>query len=147
MYVPHPPTHAYDDIIDLPRPISRIHKPMSLHNRAAQFSPFSALTGYEAVIEETGRLTEPQAELDEQRKADLDSRLQLILHQLDQHPLVTITWFCPDDRKSGGAYLTHTGIPRRIDPYTHQLLFEDRISVPIDGIMEIEIFPRAEYDF
>ncbi|MBR5284455.1 MAG: hypothetical protein IKU27_05355 [Clostridia bacterium] len=139
MYVPHLPTHAYDDIIDLPRPVSRTHKPMSMHNRAAQFSPFSALTGYEAVIEETGRLTEPEVELDEQHKADLNDRLQMILHLLSSRPPITVTWFCPDERKSGGAYLTHTGILHKIDPYTHQLRFEDGTRISIDTITEIEM--------
>ena len=131
--------HRYDDIITLPHPISKKHPRMSIENRAAQFSPFSALTGYEAVIEETGRLTEPEVELDEQRKADLDNRLQLILHQLSNRPTITVTWFCPDERKSGGAYLTHTGILYRIDPYTQQLRFEDGTRVSIDTITEIEM--------
>ena len=138
MYVPHPPTHAYDDIIDLPRPVSKLHKPRSMRNRAAQFSPFSALTGYEAVIEETGRLTEPETELDEQRKADLDTCLQLLLAHISERPQATITWFQPDARKSGGAYLTHRGSLYKIDPVAGLLFFEDHTVLSIGQITDID---------
>ena len=139
MYIPHTPTHEYDDIIDLPHHVSPTRKPMSMHDRAAQFAPFSALTGYDAVIEETERVTEQQNELDDDRKAILDNRLQALLAHIHTHPCVTVTWFRPDDRKSGGARLTHTACLQKIDPYARLLLFEDGTVVPMDRLLELEI--------
>ena len=138
MYTPHPPTHAYDDIIDLPHHVSPTRKRMSMRDRAAQFSPFAALTGYEAVIEETGRLTEVETELDESRKLVLNDHLQVLQDQISQHPEVTVSWFCPDNRKQGGTYQTYTGSLRRIDPLAGILRFDDHTTIPIDRITEIE---------
>ena len=102
----------YDDILHLPHPTSKTHRRMSRQDRAAQFSPFAALTGYEAVVKETARLTEKRPVLTEDEVAELDARLRLAM-ELDAE--VTVTWFQPDKRKAGGAYVTTTGRLKKID--------------------------------
>ncbi len=99
----------YDDLIYLPHPVSRKHPPMSAMDRAAQFSPFSALTGYEAVLREAGRLTDSRAELSEYSRDILDQKQQILLDAAPTHPEITITYFIPDRRKQGGAYGTLMG--------------------------------------
>jgi len=138
MFDPYPPTHEYDDIIDLPHHVSPTRKRMSMRERAAQFSPFAALTGYEAVIEETARLTDVERELDESRKAVLDMQLQQLRSLLAHRPEAAITWFCPDTRKSGGAYLTHSGRICKIDPLAGTVCFEDHTVISIEQITEID---------
>lgn len=128
----------YEDIIHLNRPTSR-RAPMTRHDRAVQFSPFAALTGYEAVIEETGRLTDQCTELDESRKAELNEKLRMILENLEQHPEVTLTYFQADGRKSGGAYLCITGRVKKLDLYLGQLLLEDDTAVQISTLRDIEL--------
>ena len=131
-------THRYDDIIQLSRPVSKKRSPMSNFDRAAQFSPFAALTGYDAVIAETGRLTDTQIELDEGGKALLDEKLQTIREHLAQQPKVKLTVFCPDSRKSGGAYETVTGNVKKIDPVTRILVLTGGEVIPVDRIYGIE---------
>ena len=131
-------THRYDDIIHLSRPVSKKRSPMSNFDRAAQFSPFAALTGYDAVIAETGRLTDTQIELDEGGKALLDEKLQTIREHLEEHPAVKLTVFCPDSRKSGGAYETVTGNVKKIDPVARILVLIGGEVIPIDRIYGIE---------
>lgn len=131
-------THRYDDIIHLSRPISKKRSPMSNFDRAAQFSPFAALTGYDAVIAETGRLTDTQIELDEGGKALLDEKLQTIREHLAEHPAVKLTVFCPDSRKSGGAYEEITGQVKKIDPVARILVLTGGEVIPIDRIYGIE---------
>ena len=131
-------THRYDDIIYLSRPVSKKRSPMSNFDRAAQFSPFAALTGYDAVIAETGRLTDTQIELDEGGKALLDEKLQTIREHLAQQPKVKLTVFCPDSRKSGGAYETITGNVKKIDPVARILVLTGGEVIPIDRIYGIE---------
>ena len=132
------PTHKYDDIIHLPRHVSPKRSPMSNYDRAAQFSPFAALTGYDAVIAETGRLTDRQIELDEGGKVLLDEKLQLIREHLSEQPKVPLTVFCPDDRKQGGAYRTVVGHVKKIDPITHCLVLSEGDVISIDRIYGIE---------
>lgn len=131
--------HKYDDIINLPRPVSKRHAPMSNIDRAAQFSPFAALTGFDGTIQETARLTDGQAELDESSKAELNEKLQLILESIDTQPQVTITYFQNDERKSGGAYISVTGRVKKIDPYSRCVVMTDGSTVSIDRICDIEI--------
>ena len=131
-------THRYDDIIHLSRPVSKKRSPMSNFDRAAQFSPFAALTGYDAVIAETGRLTDIQIELDEGGKALLDEKLQTIREHLAQQPKVKLTVFCPDSRKSGGAYETVTGNVKKIDPVARILVLTGGEVIPVDRIYGIE---------
>ena len=125
----------YDDIIDLPRPKSK-HEPMPMSDRAAQFSPFAALTGYGDVIDETARLTDRRIELSEEESAELDYKQQY-LATLDA-PTVTVTYFVPDERKSGGAYVTHTGVLKRVDEIERMMLFMDGTRVELDDVMGIE---------
>lgn len=132
-----PDTHRYDDILSLPHPTSLNHPRMSAGNRAAQFSPFAALTGYEAVIEETGRYTEERAELDDTEKATLNDRLRTILEHIGERPEVTVTYFLPDEHKSGGAYVNHTGAVKKIDEYERTIVFADKTTVPLEDIYAI----------
>ena len=128
----------YDDIIHLPHHVSQTHPRMPVQDRAAQFSPFAALTGYGAVIRETGRLTETRPELDEDAKGELDRRLALLSTMLESRPLVTLTYFQPDERKEGGACLKITGVVRKIDEYHHLLVMEGGLQVPIRDLLSMD---------
>lgn len=130
--------HKYDAIINLPHPTSKKHPRMSMLNRAAQFSPFAALTGYDAAVKETARLTEQRVELDEYSKAALDERLRIIQEHLSETPQVTITFFQPDSRKAGGAYLSVTGCIKKIDTYEKCVVMMDKQKIPIEEIYGIE---------
>lgn len=130
--------NRYDDIINLPRPVSKKRSPMSNFDRAAQFSPFAALTGYDAVINETGRLTDVRIELDEGGKALLDEKLQVLRAHLEEQPEVKLTVFRPDSRKDGGAYEEITGRVKKIDPVARILVLTGGEVVPIDRIYGIE---------
>ena len=132
-------SETYDDIIALPHPEPRTHPRMSLHDRAAQFSPFAALTGHSAAIAETGRLTASRITLDESEMARVDDALQRLRELLPQAPAVSITYFVPDERKAGGSYQTITGAVRRIDTVNGVLLLTDRCEVPIADIFDITI--------
>lgn len=135
--------HKYDDIIDLPHPTSRKHPGMSMPERAVQFSPFAALTGYGAVLEEVARPTDRRIELDEYEKAVLDEKLQLIREKTGQrtrHLLeISVTYFLPDERKEGGAYVQVTGHVKKTDGYAHTIVMEDGTRIPIEEILEIEL--------
>ena len=131
-------THRYDDIIHLARPVSKKRSPMSNFDRAAQFSPFAALTGYDAVIAETGRLTDAQVELDEGGKALLDEQLRSIMAHISETPQVKLTVFCPDSRKSGGAYRKITGSVKKIDPVARILVLTGDEVISLDRIYGIE---------
>lgn len=134
----------YDDIIDLPRPVSKTRAQMSMLDRAAQFSPFAALTGYEAAIQETARLTDAQIEMEEDRKAVLDRKLSVLAEKLAQQPEVTITYFLPDEKKDGGAYVTISGGIKRIDGVERMILLTNGTKIPIMHVMELEssVFPH-----
>ena len=129
---------GYDDIINLPYVKSKTRPHMSNYDRAAQFSPFAALTGYDAAIAETGRLTDQNVELDEQSRAILDDKLLKLQEVLHEQPQVTVTYFVPDARKSGGEYVTKQGSLKRIDPYAQMLVFIDGIKIAICDILELE---------
>ena len=129
--------HRYDDIIELPHHVSRKHPQMPLMDRAAQFAPFAALTGHEAAIKETARLTEEEIELNEDSKALLDLRLQELLEHLAEQPTVTVTYFCPDERKAGGAYETVTGRVKKVDGYAGELVFTDGRRIGLGTIIEL----------
>lgn len=128
----------YDDIIHLPRHVSKTHPPMEISDRAAQFSPFAALTGYDAAIKETARLTDEKVELDEYMKSVLSDRLQSIVDHMKDYPEITITYFRPDEKKSGGAYVTANGAVKKIDMYERLVLMTDGIEIYIDEIISIE---------
>ena len=125
-------------MIELPHHVSYRHARRSRIDRAAQFAPFAALTGYEAAILETGRLTDMRIELDESRKAVLNEKLRLLMIHLHDKPEVTITYFEPDLKKSGGAYLSVTGYIRKVDEYSRTVSLEDGTSVLIDQIFGID---------
>lgn len=131
--------HKYDDIINLPHPVSKTHPRMSLHDRAAQFSAFAALTGHEEAVMETARLTEERQILTEDAIAKLNEQLQLIRENLDKKWEVVITYFIPDAKKSGGAYISHSGIVKKMDVYTHTIVMEDGTVIPMEEILEMEV--------
>lgn len=128
----------YEDIINLPHHVSEKRTPMSMSARAAQFSPFSALTGYDKAVEETARLTCQRMELDESRKAVLNEKLQWILEHLEKRFEVTFTFFKPDSRKSGGEYIEITGIVKKMDSIEHSVRLMDGTEIPMEEIYEIE---------
>lgn len=130
--------HRYDDIINLPHHVSSKHPHMPALDRAAQFSPFAALTGHDAAIKETARLTDEQVELDEERKEELDRQLQEIRTHLSEHPEVTITYFVPDERKDGGSYVTVTGRVKKLDEYEGRIILEDSTIVKISMICMVK---------
>ena len=117
--------NPYADILHLPHHQAADRKHMSMHDRAAQFSPFAALTGFDGVIAETGRLTDHKIELSENEKVLLDQKLNLIAEAIrtGQHPEITVLYFTPDTRKTGGAYQEHTGSVRQIDPIERTIVF------------------------
>ncbi len=130
--------HRYDDIISLPHPTSKKHQRMSRENRAAQFSPFAALTGYDALVDETARLTEMRTELDEQQKSALDEILRQLLEHIGEKPEIAIRYFVPDLRKFGGEYIDYRGWLLRIDPFEGSLLFEDGLKIAIEDVFDIQ---------
>lgn len=129
---------SYDDIMNLPHHVSATRPHMSAIDRAAQFSPFAALTGYGDAIKETARLTGERVELDEYMKDVLSVRLQIIADQLKEHPEIAITYFQPDEKKNGGAYVTVIGRVKKIDEYERVVVMIDGTRVPIDEIASID---------
>ena len=131
--------HAYDDIIRLPHPTSRKHPRMSMEERAAQFAPFAALTGFGGVIRETGRLTDKQVELGESDQVELERVLTFLDYQEEEHPMIKVTYFLPDTYKEGGTYVTVTGHLKRIDQVEGALLLWEGVRVPIQDIRSVGI--------
>ena len=128
----------YSKIISLPHHQSATRKRMSNYDRAAQFAPFAALTGYEAVVEEAARLTDARLELSEDMKTMLNDKMQMILDNLENEPFVTITYFVPDKRKAGGAYVDVSGIVERIDEYERCIIMKDETKIPIEQVRAID---------
>ena len=128
----------YDDIIDLPNPSPKSRPRMPMIDRAAQFAPFAALTGYEAVVAEAARLTDIRSELSEDMKTIINDKMQMIVDNLSKEPFVTITYFVPDKRKSGGAYVEVAGIVEKIDEYEHCVIMKDDTKIQIEQIRAIE---------
>ncbi len=127
-------SHQYDDIIHLPHHVSTKHPQMSMLDRAAQFSPFAALTGYEDAVDETARLTEQKIELSEDRITAISEALA----ELKPDDAVSVVYFVKDARKAGGAYLTVTGMVRKVDAFAGILMFADGTAIPFDDIFSIE---------
>ena len=127
----------YDDIIELPHPTSTKHPRMSISDRAAIFSPFAALTGHAAAIQETARLTDRRIELDEDTRTELDRRQAILLEHIGEQPEVTITWFQPDEKKDGGAYVTTIGRLKKIDQVERMLFLLDGSKIPLDDVAGI----------
>ena len=131
--------HRYDDMLDMPRPISALHPPMSRRDRAAQFAPFAALTGLGAAINETARQTERRIELGENALEELNDKLRVLQDRLGERPEVAVTFFCPDGQKPGGAYVTAAGVLRRIDGLRQKLCLEDGTEIPFEQILALDM--------
>lgn len=131
-------TNKYDDIINLPHHVSTKHPQMPLIDRAAQFAPFAALTGYDAAVKETARLTDVRIELDEYTMDALRDRLQMIADRLEENPEITVTYFQPDAKKEGGAYVTAAGAVKKIDEYKQVVVMAHGTVIPFDKIVSIE---------
>ena len=131
-------TDNYDDIIHLPHNVSKRHPQMSLYNRAAQFAPFSALTGYEEVIAETARQTNPKIEIMEDDRQLMDRKLSILTTCLEEEPTITITDFQPDGCKDGGQYLTIKGIVKAIHTNERIIILKDKKKISIDAIIGLE---------
>ena len=127
----------YDDMLHLPHHISKTRNPMSMEDRAAQFSPFAALNGYDAAIRETGRLTDSRIDMDEDALIALDLQYQRLLEQIGSQKEVRVTYFHPDSRKAGGAYVTTAGIVKKIDTVERILHLKSGITIPLDHISDI----------
>ena len=128
----------YADIINLPHHELTTRQRMPRINRAASFAPFAALTGYDDAVRETARLTSERIELDEGTKEVLNDKLRIALDKADEQPEISITYFLPDTRKSGGAYVTVKDVIKQIDEYERLVIFTDKSTIPIDDIYEIE---------
>lgn len=128
----------YEDIVDLPHHVSRKHPQPTMADRAARFAPFAAITGYEEMVLEEARVTDDRIEMDESSKAALNEKLNMILEFIDEQPEVSITYFEPDKRKAGGAYITVTGTVKRIDEYEHLVIMTDGKKINIDDIYNLQ---------
>lgn len=131
-------THEYDDIIHLPHHQSATRPHMPVHDRAAQFAPFAALTGFDETIQEVERLTEGRLVLSEDEEALLNERLMLLNERIAERPAVSAVYFVPDGRKAGGAYVRCTGEVRRIDEHRRLLIFADGRELPIDDLHALD---------
>ena len=129
--------HSYDDIINLPHHVSGNREHMSILDRAAQFSPFAALTGFSGAIQETSRLTDQRIELDEAAKTILDEKLRIVQEQISKQSEIEFVFFCPDEMKAGGAYLSVRGTVKKIDEYERVVVMQDGTRVPIEEIVDI----------
>lgn len=135
----------YNDIINLPHYQSKKRPHMSTYDRAAQFSPFSALTGHDEAIKETARLTDKKTELDETAKTILNEKFTFIMEHIYDQPEITVTYFIPDSLKSGGMYVDYTGKVKKYDYLNRVLYFTDNTEIKVDDIIEIEssVFPKV----
>ena len=131
--------HDYDDIISLPHHVSAKRPRMPFPDRAAQFSPFAALTDLGAALDETARLTDERIELSEEQKEEISFTLRRLQEQLavGETPEAEIVYFCPDDKKSGGAYRTATGAVKKVDEFGRIVVFEDRTTIPFENIVAV----------
>ena len=129
---------GYEDIINLSHHISPTRQQMPMSDRAAQFSPFAALTGYDAAIKETGRLTDERIELDEEALTALDMKYQLLIDAFDDAPEVTITYFQPDERKAGGKYITATSAVKKVDDFERRITMQNGTKIPMDDVLSID---------
>lgn len=128
----------YDDIIDLPHHRSTKRPHMPLVDRAAQFSPFAALTGHGDAVKETARLVDSKMELSEEVRVYLSARLSFLAENIKDCPEISVTYFLPDKRKAGGAYVSKTGVVKKISEYEHTLVMQDGTVIPIDDIVAID---------
>lgn len=128
----------YEDIVNLPPHISKKHPQPTMMDRAARFAPFAAITGYEEMVLEEARITEERIDLDEGTLSILNEKLNMIQEFLDEEPEIKITYFEPDKKKSGGAYVSVTGIVKRIDEYEHLVIMTDGKMIRVEDIYGLE---------
>lgn len=131
-------TGTYDDIIHLPHHVSSTRSHITAIDRAAQFSPFAALTGHSDAIKETARLTDQRIELDEDMLCYLSDRLQILIDRMNEHPEIAITYFQPDAKKNGGTYIAAAGMIKKIDEFERVIVMSNGTEVPINDIVSIE---------
>ena len=138
--------HPYEDILCVPRPTTHVRPPMPRQDRAVQFAPFAALTGHDAAIRETARITQARRQLTEDEKIRLDRKQQCLLEQVHQHPQVTVTYFQPDARKAGGAYQVFTGHVRALDTFRRLFRTVEGKDIHVDDIVDLEspLFSQLE---
>ena len=127
----------YKNIIDLPYPAKSKHTRMPIGDRAAQFAPFAALTGFNAVLRETERLTETRIELDEYETEKLNEKIRMVLDEKRRYPEITVTFFVADEKKDGGSYVTISGHIKRMDEEHHMLVLEEGETIPVEDIFDI----------
>ena len=139
-------SNKYDEILSLPHHVSKTRPQMPMSDRAAQFAPFAALTGYDSAIKETGCLTAERIELDEETLTALDMKYQLLMDVFDDAPEVTITYFQPDERKAGGKYITATGAVKKVDDFERRITMRDGSKILMDDALSIdgELFSSLE---
>ena len=129
----------YKDIIDLPHHVSKTRPQMPMSDRAAQFAPFAALTGYDSAIKETGRLTNERIELDEDALTALNVKYQFLMDALDEEPEIKITYFKPDERKAGGEYVSAIGAVKKVDDFERLITMQDGTRIPMDDVYDMSI--------
>ena len=129
--------NRYDEIMELPHHVSKTRPQMPMSDRAAQFAPFAALTGYDSAIKETGRLTDERIALDEEALTALDRKYQLLMDTLNDAPEVTIIYFQPDERKAGGQYVSATGTVKKVDTFGRRILLQDGTRIPLDSVYDL----------
>ena len=136
----------YEEIMKHPHHVPKTRPQMPMSDRAAQFAPFAALTGYDSAIKETGRLTDEKIELDEEALTALDRKYQLLMDAFDDAPEVTITYFQPDERKAGGKYVSATGAVKKVDVFERRITMQDGAKIPMDDVLSIdgELFSSLE---
>lgn len=138
--------NKYNDIIAVPYISSQRHKHMTLHDRAAQFAPFAALTGFDVIIDEQARFTETKPVLCEDDAVWLDKQLNELIGCLDEQPLVKLTYFVKDKYKEGGCLKDKTGTVRLIDTVNRVFIFHDKHIVPVDDVVDITIYENTQTD-
>lgn len=139
-------TGKYDDMLQLPHHVSASRKPMAITARAAQFAPFAALSGYDAEVQEAGRLTDRPIEPDEYEKEALNARLRLLARHFREEWVVSLVFFQPDERKAGGAYVTRTGTVKKLYETERLLTLTDGTVIPLDDLIALDGEEFAAYD-
>lgn len=129
----------YDEIMGLPHHVSKTRPQMPMSDRAAQFAPFAALTGYDSAIKETGRLTNERIELDEDALTALNVKYQFLMGALDEEPEIKITYFKPDERKAGGEYVSAIGAVKKVDDFERLITMQDGTRIPMDDVYDMSI--------
>ena len=135
-------TDNYDDIKHLTRPQYDDMHPMSMHDRAAQFSPFAALVGYDDAVAETARLTDSRAVLTEDEMSELNANLNRLLDSLDEQRSVSVTYFVPDEKKSGGKYVEKLGVVRIYDSYVGEFVFTDGVRIAVADMAKLDLMEK-----